>query len=345
MKLLIITQKIDLEDSNLSFFHRWVEKFAENLDKVYVICLWEGRHNLPENVVVCSLGKEKGYSKIRQFLRLQKFVFRNIQKADGIFVHMCPIYAIAAYPLAKLLRKKIYLWYNHQAGGFITRLAVKMCDKVFYTSPFSFAARYKKSNIMPAGIDTKMFKRDYNIHKQNNSLLYLARIAPIKHLDILISAVDLLDKQRCPFSLNIIGEPGENDWEYFQKIKHMSGRLEKAGRIRFFGGIPYSKIPAVYNKNRIFINLSPSGLFDKTILEAMACETLALVSNKSFECVLPEELLFEQWSAKDLKNKIFNLFQMTDKQQDALSKKLRDYVIKNHNLDNLTGEINEQSNI
>ena len=132
---------------------------------------------------------------------------------------------------------------------------------------------------------------------------------------------------------------------YFQKIKHMSGRLEKAGRIRFFGGIPYSKIPAVYNKNRIFINLSPSGLFDKTILEAMACETLALVSNKSFECVLPEELLFEQWSAKDLKNKIFNLFQMTDKQQDALSKKLRDYVIKNHNLDNLTGEINEQSNI
>ena len=52
MKLLIITQKIDLEDSNLSFFHRWVEKFAENLDKVYVICLWEGRHNLPENVVV-----------------------------------------------------------------------------------------------------------------------------------------------------------------------------------------------------------------------------------------------------------------------------------------------------
>ena len=78
MKLLIITQKVDIEDDNLGFFHRWLEKFAEKVEKLYVICLWEGKHSLPENVKVYSLGKEKGYSKLRQFFRFQKFQSCNI---------------------------------------------------------------------------------------------------------------------------------------------------------------------------------------------------------------------------------------------------------------------------
>jgi len=31
MKLLIITQKVDIDDDNLGFFHRWLEKFSEKL--------------------------------------------------------------------------------------------------------------------------------------------------------------------------------------------------------------------------------------------------------------------------------------------------------------------------
>jgi len=58
MKLLIITQAVDTTDSNLGFFHGWIEEFARHCSKVTVICLREGKHSLPTNVRVLSLGKE-----------------------------------------------------------------------------------------------------------------------------------------------------------------------------------------------------------------------------------------------------------------------------------------------
>src|SRR3989344_6741688 len=57
MRLLIVTQKVDKNDPVLGFFHRWIEKFAKNFERVTVICLGKGEYNLPANVKVLSLGK------------------------------------------------------------------------------------------------------------------------------------------------------------------------------------------------------------------------------------------------------------------------------------------------
>jgi glycosyltransferase involved in cell wall biosynthesis len=246
---------------------------------------------------------------------------------------MCPIYAISVCAFAKIFKKKIYLWHNHQIGVLITRFAIKIVDKVFYTSPFSFAAGFKKSSIMPAGIDIENFKRDYRIQKDNNSLLFLGRISKVKNFDVLIKAVKLLDEQKVPFLLNVVGEPGEEDKIYFEKITQMSKDLQINGKIRFLGKLPNYKTPAAYNRNQIFINLTPSGSFDKTILEAMACETLVIVSNKSFKQILPDELIFEERNANDLKNKIVDILNMSDKTKKELTFKLRDYAVQNHNID------------
>ncbi len=59
VKLLIITQKVDQNDDILGFFHQWVREFAENCEKVTVICLQKGEYDLPDNVKVLSLGKEQ----------------------------------------------------------------------------------------------------------------------------------------------------------------------------------------------------------------------------------------------------------------------------------------------
>ena len=72
MKLLIITQKIDQNDDILGFFHRWVEEFAKNTEKVVVIAQFVGQYNLPENIEVFSMGKEMGFSKIRQLFNFNR---------------------------------------------------------------------------------------------------------------------------------------------------------------------------------------------------------------------------------------------------------------------------------
>ncbi|MBU0750314.1 hypothetical protein KKH15_02235, partial [Patescibacteria group bacterium] len=59
MKLLVVTQIVDTSDPALGFFHEWLVEFAHNCSEVIVICLKRGECNLPKNVRVFSLGKEK----------------------------------------------------------------------------------------------------------------------------------------------------------------------------------------------------------------------------------------------------------------------------------------------
>ncbi|KKS22293.1 MAG: hypothetical protein UU78_C0019G0001, partial [Candidatus Roizmanbacteria bacterium GW2011_GWC2_41_7] len=56
MKLIVITQKVDINDGNLGFFHRWLEKLAEKTTELRVVCLSAGEYHLPQNVKVYSLG-------------------------------------------------------------------------------------------------------------------------------------------------------------------------------------------------------------------------------------------------------------------------------------------------
>lgn len=339
MKLLVITQKVDKDDDILGFFHHWLEKLAPKFNLLNVICLQLGKHSLPSNVRICSLGKEAGPSKIKYIFQFYKYIWKLRKDYDIVFVHMNPIYVVLGGLFWKIWKKKIYLWYNHQSGTLITKLAIEIANTVFYTSLFSFAAKFKKSKIMPAGIDTEIFKKDENIQKIPNSLLFLGRISPIKGIDVLIEAIKLLDKKGISFVLNIVGEAGEKEKEYFKKLKSLAKELENKGKIKFLGKVPNYKTPEIYNQNEIFVNLSPSGLFDKTILEAIACETLVIVSSKAFQEILPDFLIFKEGDSKDLKQKIINVFNIPGEEKENIAKKLRNYVIQNHNLDNLIDKI------
>ncbi len=70
MKLLIITQKVDMNDDVLGFMHGWVEEFSKNCEKVVVICLQKGEHDLTNNVKVLSLGKEHNNFQFFQLRRI-----------------------------------------------------------------------------------------------------------------------------------------------------------------------------------------------------------------------------------------------------------------------------------
>ena len=75
MKILIITQKIDRNDSVLGFFCGWVEEFSKHCEQVTVIALGVGVHNLPKNVRVFSLGKERGVSRVGYLYNFYRLIF------------------------------------------------------------------------------------------------------------------------------------------------------------------------------------------------------------------------------------------------------------------------------
>jgi glycosyltransferase involved in cell wall biosynthesis len=351
IKLLIITQKVDINDPLLGFFHDWLEKFAEKFNLITVICLQKGKYNLPKNVKVLSLGKEKKKSRLKYILNFYKYILQERKNYDVVFVHMNPIYIILGGWLWKSWNKKICLWYNHRYGNWITKTAIKMANFVFYTSPFSFASKFNKAKIMPAGIDTDIFKSKVNPpageagsqkSKVKNSILYLGRISSIKNLDILVGAVKILEKKGVDFILNIAGGIVSNkDIVYFKKIKEISRSLEKKGKIRFLGEIPPYKTVEIYNQNEIFVNLTNPGSLDKTTLEAMACETLVIVSNRFFWNILPKELIFKERDREDLAKKLESVFKWQAKDKEIMRQKLRNFVVENQSLDKLVLKITD----
>ena len=62
--LLIITQRVDDGDDLLGFFVDWLREFSKKFDKVFVITLTKSHYDLPSNIHVYSLGKERNNSKI-----------------------------------------------------------------------------------------------------------------------------------------------------------------------------------------------------------------------------------------------------------------------------------------
>ncbi|MBU4353418.1 glycosyltransferase family 4 protein [Patescibacteria group bacterium] len=354
MKLLIITQKVDINDDILSFFNGWIKEFAKHCESIIVICLRKGEYNLPENVEVLSLGKQakkenafaarakhqgkvfaKAFSffvKIKYCWNFYKYIWRERKNYDAVFVHMNQEYVLLGGLFWKIFGKKIFMWRNHPHGNFLTSMAIFLSNKVFCTSEYSFTARYKKTELMPVGIDTNFFKRDETIPRDHRSILFLGRIAPVKRPDMLIGAVALLKKKDILAEAHIYGNPASRDKEYFESLKKKAGDLGVAKFIHFYPGMPNEKTPAIYNQHGVFVNASPSGMYDKTIFEAMACESLALASNINLKGKIGEEFLFIENDEGDFVKQLIRLLALTLEEREKLGKILRAFVVSNHGL-------------
>jgi len=338
--LLILTQKIDKNDDVLGFMHGWVSEFAKKFNEITVITLGVGEYDLPKNVKVLSLGKESSRSRIKYIFKFYKYIWQERKNYDAVFVHMNREYMILGGWLWKIWRKKTIFWYNHKRGNLMSLLAGFFANKICYTSPYSFFARKKwnKAKKMSAGIDTERFKKMPEVKKIKNSILCLGRISKVKNVDVLIDVAKMLDNEGYDFIIDIYGEGIESESDYLPKLKEQAKLLINKGKVRFLGKISNTDAPKIFNQYELYVNLTNSGSYDKTILEAMACELSVIVSNRSFEGVLLDSSIFKEKDARDLAKK--TLVFMKDKNIQN-KEMLRTYVIQDQSLKKLLSGLKE----
>lgn len=314
MRLLIVTQVVDQDHPVLGFFHGWITALASKYERIEVICLQAGKYELPANVTVHSLGKEKGRSfRIVYTARFFSLIWKLRHAYDAVFVHMNQEYILLAGWIWKSLGKPIYLWRNHFAGSFMTDIAALFCKKIFCTSKFSYTAKYKNTVLMPVGIDTDLFTSAGE--RMPNSILFIARMAPSKRPDLVIEALGLLKKKSLTFTASFYGTPDAKDQGYFEQIKLRALELDLAEHVQFYSAVPNRETPRIYSVHEICINASPSGMYDKTIFEAAACGCLSLSSNQNLSGAVDGRLLFKEGDADDLAYKIEGLFTVSQQER------------------------------
>lgn len=340
MKLLIATQKVNKDDPILGFFHRWIIEFAKHFESIVVICLEKGKYDLPDNVRVLSLGKEERRSRLQYLTRFYRYIWRERKNYDAVFVHMNQEYVLLGGLAWRLLCKKIMLWRNHRQGNMLTRLAVALANVVFYTSPQSFTARFKKAKVMPVGIDTDLFKPHPEIKREPDSILFLGRISPVKRVDVFVEKLKTMKRMGKSFTATIVGDPTDKDKEYYENIKKMISDYGLYNTVKMVPAVRHEDTVKYYCSHETYVNLTDIGSMDKTIFEAAACGAIPLVSNRSFEGRLSQSCIWKEGDNFDLYKKIMYITTLENDLKIELKKECESYVKREQSLDRLMEKLN-----
>ncbi len=337
MGLLILTQAMDAGDPVLGFFCRWAEEFSKRCERVYVVCLKEDKHSTRQNLSVYSLGKEVGRSRIKYILRFYRYVWALRKDYDSVFVHMNQEYVLLGGLLWFIFGKRIVLWRNHKMGSIWTRLAGAMVHTVCYTSPEAYVSKFKNAVQMPIGIDTDFFVPSGRA--EPNSILFLGRLDPVKKPEVFVDALKQLNDEKIAFRADIYGDPTNPNLSHVDKLKKQMQPLIATGVLSLHPGIPNDKTLAIYASHEIYVNLTPSGSFDKTIGEAMACRRVVVVANEVLKEVLPQELLVDHRSSVSVASALHKALFMSAQQKAAITEKSRKYIEDEHSLSTLVTRV------
>ncbi len=351
MKLLICTQVVDRSDSVLGFFHEWIAECGRQYESVEVICLKEGKHSLPLNVTVHSLGKERGFSRVRRIFLFFKYSIFLRKKYDAVFVHMNPEYVILGGFLWRLFKKDTGMWYAHGAVTLKLRISALFAHHLFTSTPQGLRIRSPKIHIVGQGIDTERFvpgAMEKNSPRDDAiKLVTVSRISESKDIACLIEAVALLKKDALPVSLTIVGEPlTAKDKEYEGYLKKRIEELGITDQILWEGPIQNSDLPHVLRRHTVFVNAYKNNSLDKALLEAMATGLIVVSSNESYVGLINDMLPVHSNSVcvahgtpEAFEDAIKKVSELPERKRVELSASLRDIVVAEHGLPGLIDRI------
>lgn len=324
MRLLVYTQAIDTSDPLLGFFHRWVEELAKYFDHIHVVCLKKGTYQLPPNVSVYSLGKEDGESNFKYIINFYRHLFRLRNQYDRVFVHMNPHYVLLGGIYWKFKNIPISWWRNHAKMNLMTRIAAPLSKNLFYTSPFACLSRYAHAIQMPVGIDVLRFSPTQKSQNSKTKVLLLGRLSPVKHPELFLEAGALLGDA---YEMHVYGSDPTREQKYGLMLEKMASK-----NTFFHGSVKNEDTPAIYQAHDIYVNLTPQGSMDKTVLEAAACETQVIALNASFADVLPPISILSTCTARDLADKIIFLAHLPSEEKNKNVKASREAVVRDHSV-------------
>ncbi len=292
LRLLLITQELDAHSTNLGVAHLWCRHLARRTAELHVVASTVGVVDLPPNVQVHTLNRERGAGRTERWLRLLGHCHRLIRRrrVDGVLAHMVPAYALAAAPWARVRGVPLVLWYtSHGRSGTLAR-ANRAISAAATASPESYPAPGGRAFVLGHGIDAERFVPAEASPAPNDPPIIgtAGRMTPLKGFDAAIRALALLKSANGrPALLRIAGEPFyPADRAYRDDLARLAGSLGVTERVEFLGGLAAPEMPDFYRSLDVFVNWRAAPALDKTGLEALASGTTLVTNNRAYASVL-----------------------------------------------------------
>ncbi len=365
MRLLLFNLAVDENDPVLAFACDWIRHLAQQCDSIDVLTMQRGGYQLPDNVRVFSAGRERGWSRPRRAVNFYIQLLRLLasQRYDACFAHMIPLFAGLGGPVLKARGIPVTLWYTHRQRCWQLWLGQAMSQRIVSADESSYPYPSDRLRVLGHGIDTRFYAplphpktllqnaggTSPRALEQRSAfppggaragdegalVVQVARLSAIKHQATTIQAVGEL-----PVRLAVIGgvQPGFPD-SYRDGLQSLIDDLGLSARCQLVGDQSREEVLAWYRRAAIAVNMSPPGLFDKAVLESMACGVPTIVANPAFAPLLGEhsDLLLTD-SPEDvggLRERIAQISQLSSQERAAIGAALRDNVLRQHSLPRL----------
>lgn len=276
MRVAFVTQAYDPDHPYVGTAVDWVRALAERSDGVDVIASWVGRGApTPPGVRVYSMGKEAGASRLGRGLALHAHLARLVggQRVDAVFAHMCPGFAIAAAPYARVVGAPIVLWYAHKQVTVELRVAFALVDALATVSADELGIGGRKVHVLGHGIDRARFAPAAARRGGPPwEVVMVGRLAPVKRIEIVLDAAEALEREgrAADFRFKLVG--GLSSPDHGAYVDRLRVRVDglSPGLVELVGAVPHSTIAEVYRRAHAYVSAYDGEGWDKATLEALA---------------------------------------------------------------------------
>jgi glycosyltransferase involved in cell wall biosynthesis len=271
-----------------------VKKLVERLDK-----------NIFEPHVCCFHNRGKLYTEVEQAgatMHVFQYTTPMNNKLKGL---------LACYRISRFFKQFDLIFSYHYADDYSEGLAAKMAGvpwlyvkknmswgsnawnlrsklaKVINVQNSDMLALFfkgsKKTVYIPIGVDTDEFKpreavtslyNEFNINTQHPIILTVANLVPVKGVEVLIKAFNLLDRSKWKPTLLIVGN---DQTTYAAQVKQLADESPNKNQIIFTG--KRSDIKDFMSIADVYVQSSWNEASPISLLEAMASDVVSLGSN------------------------------------------------------------------
>jgi glycosyltransferase involved in cell wall biosynthesis len=286
-RLVFVTQAVDPAHPVLGATLPKIRALAARVDELAVFASTIVAGSLPEN---CSGHTFAAPTQAARGARFAAALAPELpRRPRAVVIHMSPVYALLAAPLALPLRVPILLWFTQQAAGRKLRAAERIVHRILTVDGRSVPLRSRKVLAIGHGIDVAALPCVEPRHAPLARLLGLGRYAPVKDWETALRALAELPVASLALHGPMLtdGDRAHRPW-----LEALAAELGVAERVTFGEAVPYADVPGLLAGSDALVNTTLGNAADKVVYEAAAACLPVFAASPVFDGLLPQPLRF-----------------------------------------------------